>query len=178
MTSAKKAAFFIIYAGLMTLIGVKLYPLCSESKKTPEIDTEAIANREQVLTPGNIDALLQEKAAERFREETDSDGLMIHLAFFGEREELARFARIRRGENHHADMSNVRDLTTPMRFWVNQASLELGKGSKPFLRQGMDALEHPALLIVYQLGREGQQVDALFDEGDHILLGRPLSLDR
>jgi hypothetical protein len=105
-------------------------------------------------TAEDYEALLKEKAAQKFKDEQDRHGLLLISAFYGEREVLENLILARRGDLQNYDIedpSRVRDISIPMRFWVRESSLYFPKGPKSFFNRGMKKPTNPAILIKYSL---------------------------
>lgn len=112
---------------------------------------DTIADQIQHASAEDYSTLLKEKAAERFNEERDNDGLMIRSAYYGERELLEDYRRARQGEIFDADAMTsptLRDITIPLRFWVKNSTLSFAAGPKNFLHVDMDRPIDPAILIM------------------------------
>lgn len=143
MATDKRVIFFFVYSAFLSILGYKLHSslLPKEEEKPDYFQVE--------IQPSSYQDLLREKAGEKFLQEQQIDGLLIHNAYYGEREELEKYIRIRRREVlDDIDLSSLSDLTTPFRFWVNSSKLFFKEGPKPFLSQSSRAHEDPAVLVM------------------------------
>lgn len=144
--SDRRALFLAVYALVLGTAAYKLH-----SRVLGDVKEELEADQIQHASSDDYATLLKEKAAERFNEERDCDGLMIRSAYYGERRELEEYRRARQGEmvNPDAMMSpSVRDITIPLRFWVKNSALYFPAGPKPFFHTDMARPDDPAIFIM------------------------------
>ncbi len=143
MSADKRVVFFVVYSAFLSILGYKLHSslMPREEEKEDEFEVE--------IQPSSYQDLLREKAGEKFLQEQQINGLLIHNAYYGEREDLEKYLRIRRREVlDDIDLSSLSDLTTPFRFWVSNSRLYFKEGHKPFLSQSSRAHEDPAVLVM------------------------------
>lgn len=164
----------VAYATVIGLLGYKLHSVVMPEEKAIEETTSRPASA------GDYQALLKDKAAEKFREEQERSGLMLMSAFYGERTALEAYLQARRGAPAPEDLEatqDLRDVSVPLRFWVNHSRLHFPAGPKPYLHRGSARPLAPALLIMYslltryRLGSDPRTHEAFFDEADEIALG-------
>lgn len=137
--------FFLTYSAVIGFLGYKFHTYFLKHEKEEELDEIKPATAE------DYQALLKDKAAEKFKDEQDRQGLLLHSAFYGEREVLENYLRARRGEiinNDMEDNDQVRDISIPLRFWVYQSSLHFPRGPKNYFHRGMKRPSNPAILIM------------------------------
>lgn len=137
------------YSLLIGFIGYKIHSYFLKDDTVVEDNDEV-----KPATAEDYEALLKNKAAEKFKDEQDRNGLLLLSAFYGEREVLENFVRARRGDIQNSDIEDptrVRDISIPLRFWVRESSLYFPKGPKSFFHRGMKKPDNPAILIKYSL---------------------------
>jgi hypothetical protein len=142
----RRMLFLGIYALVLGAVGYKLH-----SRVLGDAIEDTRDDQLQHASAEDYSTLLQEKAAERFSQERDNDGLMIRSAYYGERQLLEDYRRARQGDIVDIDAMaspTLRDLTIPLRFWVKSSTLSLPAGPKGFLHVDMERPKDPAILIM------------------------------
>lgn len=163
ISNEKKIGYTILYTSIVSIVSYYMRTYIQGSKDIEDNDYNVSIQQSM------YNDILKDRADANYMNERSIDGLMVHSAYYGDRDGINEHIRhVQHDETYDTDVSSFVDITTPVRFWVNRSSLRIPAGDKRYYRNSVH-IDNPSILIVYQIGR-GDVVYGVYSIHDDIYI--------